>query len=163
MKPAKEYCLFISNSSIIEILFIMTSSNGNIFRVTGHLCGEFTGPWSPVNSLHRGQWRGAFMFSLICAWINLWINNREAGDLRCHHAHYDVIVMQLVYFRFTCAYHVVEIQFQVLYIRKDTNKYIFPSHSEYMCQFWWIQSSAVTTGLIYLDITYDTVITVAES
>ena len=22
----------------------MTSSNGNIFRVTGHLCGEFTGP-----------------------------------------------------------------------------------------------------------------------
>ena len=27
---------------------IMTSSNGNIFRVTGHLCGEFTGPrWIP--------------------------------------------------------------------------------------------------------------------
>ena len=23
--------------------FMMTSSNGNIFRVTGHLCGEFTG------------------------------------------------------------------------------------------------------------------------
>ena len=29
-------------------LFMMTSSNGNIFRVTGHLCGEFTGPrWIP--------------------------------------------------------------------------------------------------------------------
>ena len=27
----------------IEI-FMITSSNGNIFRVTGHLCGEFTGP-----------------------------------------------------------------------------------------------------------------------
>ena len=26
------------------ILHMMTSSNGNIFRVTGHLCGEFTGP-----------------------------------------------------------------------------------------------------------------------
>ena len=25
---------------------MMTSSNGNIFRVTGHLCGEFTGPRS---------------------------------------------------------------------------------------------------------------------
>ena len=25
-------------------LYMMTSSNGNIFRVTGHLCGEFTGP-----------------------------------------------------------------------------------------------------------------------
>ena len=27
-----------------ESAFMMTSSNGNIFRVTGHLCGEFTGP-----------------------------------------------------------------------------------------------------------------------
>ena len=33
------------------------------------------------------------MFSLICAWINTWVNNRVAGDLRRHHAHYDVIVM----------------------------------------------------------------------
>ena len=24
--------------------FIMTSSNGNVFRVTGHLCGEFPVP-----------------------------------------------------------------------------------------------------------------------
>ena len=43
---------------------------------------DFPRYWSPVNSLHKGQWRGAFMFSLICAWINLWVNNREAGDLR---------------------------------------------------------------------------------
>ena len=29
-------------------LTMMTSSNGNLFRVTGHLCGEFTGPrWIP--------------------------------------------------------------------------------------------------------------------
>ena len=35
---------------------------------------------SPVNSPHKGQWRGALMFSLICAWINGWVNNREAGD-----------------------------------------------------------------------------------
>ena len=48
---------------------------------------------SPVNSLHKGQWRGAVMFSLIFAWINGWVSNHEAGDLRCHHAHYDVIVM----------------------------------------------------------------------
>ena len=47
----------------------------------------------PVNSLHKGQWRGALMFSLICVWINDWVNNREAGDLRRYHAHYDVIVM----------------------------------------------------------------------
>ena len=30
-------------------LHMMTSSNGNIFRVTGHLCGEFTGDrWIPL-------------------------------------------------------------------------------------------------------------------
>ena len=48
---------------------------------------------SPVNSPHSGQWRGALMFSLICVWINDWVNNREAGDLRRYRAHYDVIVM----------------------------------------------------------------------
>ena len=48
---------------------------------------------SPVNSPHKGQWRGALMFSLICAWINGWVSNREAGDLRRHRTHYDVTVM----------------------------------------------------------------------
>ena len=48
---------------------------------------------SPVNSPHKGQWRGALMFSLICAWINAWVNNREAGDLKRHRCHYGVIVM----------------------------------------------------------------------
>ena len=47
----------------------------------------------PVNSPHKSQWHGALMFSLICAWINVWVNTGEAGDLKCHHAHYDVIVM----------------------------------------------------------------------
>ena len=49
---------------------------------------------SPVNSPHKGHWRGALMFSLICVWINGWVNNRETGDLRRHRAHYDVIVMK---------------------------------------------------------------------
>ena len=48
---------------------------------------------SPVKSPHKGQWRGALMFSLICTRTNGWVNNREAGDLRRHRAHYDVIVM----------------------------------------------------------------------
>ena len=48
---------------------------------------------SSVNSPHKGQWWGALMLSLICAWINAWISNREAGDLRRHRAHYDVIVV----------------------------------------------------------------------
>ena len=47
----------------------------------------------PVNSPHKGQWRGALVFSLICVWINCWVNNREAGDLRRYRGYYDVIVM----------------------------------------------------------------------
>ena len=49
---------------------------------------------SPVNSPHKGQWRGALMFSLICTRINGWVKNGEAGDLRRHRAHYDVTVMR---------------------------------------------------------------------
>ena len=49
--------------------------------------------WSPVNSPYTGHWRGALMFSLICVWINGWVNNRETGDLRRHHTHYDVTAM----------------------------------------------------------------------
>ena len=48
---------------------------------------------SPVNSSHKGQWRGALVFSLICAWSKNWANNGHAGDLRRHCAHNDVIVM----------------------------------------------------------------------
>ena len=57
---------------------------------------------SSVNSLHKGQWRGALMFSLICVWINDWVNNREAGDLRRYLAHYDVIVMEEYWLRAIC-------------------------------------------------------------
>ena len=47
----------------------------------------------PVKSPHNSQWRGALMFSLICAWISGWVNNLKAGDLRRHRAHHDVTVM----------------------------------------------------------------------
>ena len=48
---------------------------------------------SPVNSQHKGQWRGALVFSLIFAWLNGWVNTLEAGDWRRHRVHYDVTVM----------------------------------------------------------------------
>ena len=47
----------------------------------------------PMNSPHKGQSREALVFSLICVWINDWVNNGEASDLRRYRAHYDVIVM----------------------------------------------------------------------
>ena len=72
---------------------MMTSSNGNLFRVTGTLWGIHR---SPVNFPHKGQCHGALMCSLICSWTNGWVNNRDAGDLRRYCAHYDVIVMMNV-------------------------------------------------------------------
>ena len=49
--------------------------------------------FSASQAIHKGQWRGALMISLICARINGWINNREAGDLRRHRTHYNITVM----------------------------------------------------------------------
>ena len=37
-------CHYRASSNTSRRDDMMTSSNGNIFRVTGHLCGEFTGP-----------------------------------------------------------------------------------------------------------------------
>ena len=69
----------------------MTSSNGNIFCVTGLLCGEFTGPqWIPRSEASDADlW--CFLWS--APWISSWVNNRDAGGLRRHRGHYDVIVM----------------------------------------------------------------------
>ena len=77
----------------VYVYHMMTSSNGNIFRVTGHLCGEFTGPrWIPRTKASDTE---LWFFSLIWARMNVWVNNREAGDMRSHRAHYDVTVMLL--------------------------------------------------------------------
>ena len=65
---------------------------------------------SPVNSPHKGQWRGALMFTLICARINGWVNNREAGDLRRYRSHYDVIVMRKVLCFRNIVYHHFNLQ-----------------------------------------------------
>ena len=51
----------------------------------------------PVDSLHKGQWRGALMFSLISVWTNGYVNSRDAGDLRRHRGslwrHYNGFVI----------------------------------------------------------------------
>ena len=48
---------------------------------------------STMTCPHKGQWYGALIFSLICSRINGWANNGDAGDLRRHRSHYDVIVL----------------------------------------------------------------------
>ena len=65
-----------------------------------HQMETFLRYWTFFAGIHRfphnGQWRGALMFSLICVWIDGWVNNHEAGDLRRYRAHYDVIVMEYI-------------------------------------------------------------------
>ena len=70
---------------------MMTSSNRNIFRATGSLCMEFVGHrWIPLTK----PVTRIFDVFFICVWTNGWVNNRDAGDLGRHRAHYDVTVMQ---------------------------------------------------------------------
>ena len=105
LKKSDKSCVrpsvFINNSLIVE----QAEQTGNVKGITSHddvikwkyfphYCPFVRGIHrSPVNSPHKGQWCRALMFSLICTWINGWVNNGEAGDSRRHRAHYDVTVM----------------------------------------------------------------------
>ena len=98
--------VFRSELAILSLAYICTFADSGV-RSTSEIHDDvikwkhFPRNWSfvrgihrsPVNSPHKGQWRGALMFSLICTWINGWVNNREAGDFGRYWAHYDVTVM----------------------------------------------------------------------
>ena len=86
---------WLMHTSVVECAHSVVD-DGNICRRSHHddvikwkhfrRCWPFVRgiPWSPVNTPHKGQWRGALMFSF---------NNREAGNLGRHRGHCDVIVM----------------------------------------------------------------------
>ena len=87
-----------------EKIHIMTSLNGNIFRETCTLCGEFTGHrWIPRTKDRDAE---LWWFLWSAPWINDWVNTREVGDLRHQSTHYEVIVMytQQLLWRFTLIY-----------------------------------------------------------
>ena len=65
----------------------MTSPNWNIFGVTGSMWGDF---------LSQRALTRSFGNCLICVWTHGWTNNRDAGDLRRHRAHYEVAVIVLL-------------------------------------------------------------------
>ena len=72
---------------------MMTSSNGNICRVTGPLWGESSGHWwIPLTT--RPVTRSCDVFYDLRL-RNGWANSRGAGDVRCHRAHQDFTVMSI--------------------------------------------------------------------
>ena len=77
----------------------------------------------PVNSPHTGQWRGALMFSLIFAWTNGWANNRYAGDVRRHRAHYGVTIT-MYHFCYIRDRHIVNQLLQMMHRVIDVPIYL---------------------------------------
>ena len=67
----------------METFFALLALCAGISPVTGEFLAQ-----RPVT-------RSSDAFSLSCAWIEDWINNRVDGDLKRHRARYDVIVMEL--------------------------------------------------------------------
>ena len=95
---------------------------------------------SPVNYPHEGLWRRALMFSLICAWIEGWVNNRECGDLRRYRANYDVTVMYEI-----CTMHrkITHYNLQVLSIIFQWEVRIIITH---VLQDYWTGTGTIMSG-----------------
>ena len=78
---------------------VLATSHDDVIK-----CKPFPCYWPFVRGIHRppmdldyphkGQERGSFMLSSICAWSNVWANNRNTVDLRRHRVHYDVTAMK---------------------------------------------------------------------
>ena len=84
------------------------------------------------------------MFSLICIWINGWVNNREAGDLRSYRAHYDVIVMLLLHHKRVIVSEIIDnsTACSPAYQVQANNKIIKTPHYSPLCE----ENSTVTSG-----------------
>ena len=109
---------------------MMTSSNGNIFRVTG-LCDEnppvtggFPPPPPPKKASKAKLW--CFLWSALEQTAEQ--KNRDAGDLRHHRAHFDVTVMNALR-------SVFSVNFSFTHVNDSTNM-----HSSYFHSKWSICS-----------------------
>ena len=103
----------------------MTSTNRNIFSVTGPFCREFTG--------HRWIRLTTRSFDIFFDLrLNKCLSIRHAGDLRRHRAHYDV----------------TEMNPSTPLMQSDDDTYYWPL--ENYPELWWITCSANYVFLIYV-------------
>ena len=87
---------YASIEALVNTFWQALSTHDDVIKRT-HFPRYLPFLWGIHRSSHKGLWRGALTFSMICTWINGWVNNREAGDLIRHRAHYDVTVMNSVH------------------------------------------------------------------
>ena len=106
LKNTFQCCLQTDGHITLHRMSVMTSQHDDVIKWK-HFPRYWPFVWGihlwPVNSPHKYQWCRALMFSLIFAWINGWVNNRKAGDLRRHRAHYDATAMN--YPQLNCFFH----------------------------------------------------------
>ena len=96
----------------------------HFFRVIGPLGGEFTGHlWIPLTKAGDAE---LWCFLLSAPWINSWINNRDAGHLRRHRTHYDVIVMAILFSFMITLFPSSTIMEQLLLIDTSLKKQLIP-------------------------------------
>ena len=87
-------CVHVTLTLPSSSLLMMTSSNGNIFRVTGHLCGKLTGhQWIPRTKASDAELFVVFFADLH---VNTQLNKQSCGlRFETPSPHYDVTVMCL--------------------------------------------------------------------
>ena len=98
----------------------------------------------PVDSPHKGQWRGALTFSLTWAWTNGWANIRDARDSIRHRAHYDVIatILRCCYLSYICC-RSLSVMFIVQDLQIHLNWILYTS--KFSSPAWYLPSSIICT------------------
>ena len=126
----------------------MMSSYENIFRVTGPLCGEFTGHrWIPHTKASDAElW--CFLWSAL--WIKGWVNNCEAGDLGRHCAQYDVIVKLLSVWiyasSFTANSNLLKYHWTITRDQNSMHLQQFYLPSDHTCMLVWVYPNRYDIG-----------------
>ena len=140
----------------------MTSSNVNIFHVTGPLCGEFTGHrWIPLTKASDAQlWH--FLWSAPEQMVVQTIETPVICDLRCHFAHYDIPVMYFwinIKMMFNCKYIAMYfgggILGDLIYNNSTLLQIMVWCHeatSHYLNQLWLTISEMLEISILYISL-----------
>ena len=92
-----DYCCVRGIMSHVPVCSNHCGSHGDVSWLWLHQMETFPRYWPFVRGIHRSPVNvtRSLDFSLLSVWTNDWVNKWDAGDLRCHRAHYDVTVISV--------------------------------------------------------------------